>query len=164
MSAGPPTKEGENHNNAQRQANQEPNSVTSAPRSSFLQISQQNHQKERKRNQLHRVVVVLPFSLFFFFFFFAQVQQRKRKAQEKFPFEFSGGVVCLVCWTKEKEGEREEEKKKPEMPILYSVVARGSTLLAEYSSAKGNFDQVARKILDKIPSTQESKMSYVYDR
>jgi len=49
------------------------------------------------------------------------------------------------------------------MPIIYSVVARATTVLAEYSTAKGNFDQVARRILDKIGGT-DSKMSYVYDR
>jgi len=49
------------------------------------------------------------------------------------------------------------------MPIIYSVVARGNTVLAEYASARGNFDQVARKILQKIP-TQNNKMSYTHER
>lgn len=50
------------------------------------------------------------------------------------------------------------------MPIIYCVVARGTVVLAEYATAKGNFDQVARKILEKIPSQADSKMSYVYER
>jgi len=50
------------------------------------------------------------------------------------------------------------------MPIIYSLVARGTTILAEYSTAKGNFDEVARRILEKVPSQTNSKMSYVYER
>jgi len=50
------------------------------------------------------------------------------------------------------------------MPIIYGVVSRGTTVLAEYSTARGNFDQVARRILEKIPTQANSKMSYVYER
>jgi len=50
------------------------------------------------------------------------------------------------------------------MPIIYGVVARGTTVLAEHSTARGNFDQVARRILEKIQSQTNSKMSYVYER
>eukprot|EP01117_Protostelium_nocturnum_P006487 TRINITY_DN2338_c0_g1_i4.p1 TRINITY_DN2338_c0_g1~~TRINITY_DN2338_c0_g1_i4.p1 ORF type:complete len:222 (-),score=58.71 TRINITY_DN2338_c0_g1_i4:137-802(-) len=50
------------------------------------------------------------------------------------------------------------------MPIIYSVVARGTVVLSEYSSAAGNFAQVAKRILEKIPSSPDSKMSYVYER
>ena len=49
------------------------------------------------------------------------------------------------------------------MPIIYGLVARGSTVLAEYSSSTGNFTQITRRILEKIPQ-QDGKMSYVYDR
>eukprot|EP01111_Echinosteliopsis_oligospora_P005942 TRINITY_DN1973_c0_g1_i1.p1 TRINITY_DN1973_c0_g1~~TRINITY_DN1973_c0_g1_i1.p1 ORF type:complete len:269 (-),score=68.10 TRINITY_DN1973_c0_g1_i1:83-889(-) len=49
------------------------------------------------------------------------------------------------------------------MPIIYSLVARGSCVLAEYTATSGNFTTVTRRILDKIPP-QDSKMSYVYDR
>jgi len=49
------------------------------------------------------------------------------------------------------------------MSIIYSIVARGSTVLAEYSSSTGNFTQITRRILDKIPQ-QDGKMSYVYDK
>ncbi|PRP80471.1 synaptobrevin domain-containing protein [Planoprotostelium fungivorum] len=50
------------------------------------------------------------------------------------------------------------------MPIIYSVVARETIILAEYSSARGNFDQVAKRILEKIPATPDSKAVYVYER
>lgn len=50
------------------------------------------------------------------------------------------------------------------MSLIYSVVARGSTILAEYATARGTFNQVISRILEKIPTTHDSKMSYVYDR
>jgi len=50
------------------------------------------------------------------------------------------------------------------MPILYSVISRSTVVLAEFSTARGNFDQVARRILEKIPNNANSKMSYVYER
>lgn len=37
------------------------------------------------------------------------------------------------------------------MPILYSVVARGTTVLAKYASCPGNFTEVTDQILTKIP-------------
>ncbi len=49
------------------------------------------------------------------------------------------------------------------MSIIYSVVARGAVVLAEYSNSTGNFMQITRRILDKIPQ-QDGKMSYVYDK
>ncbi len=50
------------------------------------------------------------------------------------------------------------------MPIIYSLVARGATVLAEHAAATGNFITVSRLILDKIADTQGGKMSYTYDR
>jgi len=49
------------------------------------------------------------------------------------------------------------------MPIIYSLVARGSCVLAEFTSTSGNFTTVTRRILEKIPPN-DNKMSYVYDR
>jgi vesicle-associated membrane protein 7 len=49
------------------------------------------------------------------------------------------------------------------MPIIYSLVTRGSCVLAEYTATSGNFTTVTRRILEKIPP-QDAKMSYVYDR
>lgn len=45
------------------------------------------------------------------------------------------------------------------MPILYSVVARGTTILAKYASCTGNFDEVTENILTKIPP-QNDKLTY----
>lgn len=47
--------------------------------------------------------------------------------------------------------------------ILYSLVARGRVVLAEYTSTSGNFPTVTRMLLNKIPSNTDSKMSYKYD-
>lgn len=49
------------------------------------------------------------------------------------------------------------------MPILYSLVSRKKTVLAEYTNSSGNFPTVTRVLLDKIPET-DSRMSYVYDK
>jgi vesicle-associated membrane protein 7 len=49
------------------------------------------------------------------------------------------------------------------MSILYSIISRGKTVLAEYTSTTGNFPTVTRVLLAKIPDT-DGKMSYVYDK
>jgi vesicle-associated membrane protein 7 len=51
------------------------------------------------------------------------------------------------------------------MSIIYSVVARGTTVLAEFTSATTsttNAPQVASLILDKITPEDASKLTYVY--
>ena len=51
------------------------------------------------------------------------------------------------------------------MSLVYSVVARGTTVLAEYTSASTsttNAPQVASLILDKIKPEEASKLTYVY--
>jgi len=45
------------------------------------------------------------------------------------------------------------------MPILYSVVARGTTVLAKYASCAGNFAEVTEQILSKIPP-ENGKLTY----
>lgn len=45
------------------------------------------------------------------------------------------------------------------MPILYSVVSRGTTVLAKYAACTGNFDEVTDKILAQIPP-QNDKLTY----
>ncbi|KAK0180822.1 hypothetical protein PV327_003164 [Microctonus hyperodae] len=45
------------------------------------------------------------------------------------------------------------------MPLLYSVVARGSTVLAKYATCAGNVEEVTEKILLKIPP-QNDKLTY----
>eukprot|EP00914_Ancora_sagittata_P004798 GHVO01010069.1.p1 GENE.GHVO01010069.1~~GHVO01010069.1.p1 ORF type:complete len:222 (+),score=25.19 GHVO01010069.1:324-989(+) len=49
------------------------------------------------------------------------------------------------------------------MPLIYSVVARDTTVLAEYTDSIGNFHTVTRKLLPKL-GLNTSKMSYTYDR
>jgi len=50
------------------------------------------------------------------------------------------------------------------MPIIYSLVSRANTVLAEHAAASGNFIDVSRLILEKIAHTTSGKMSYAYDR
>ncbi|KAK7498717.1 hypothetical protein BaRGS_00010094 [Batillaria attramentaria] len=46
------------------------------------------------------------------------------------------------------------------MPILFSVIARGTTVLAKYASCAGNFTEVTEQILGKIPQNENSKLTY----
>ena len=48
--------------------------------------------------------------------------------------------------------------------IVYALVARDTTVLAEHASASGNFASISRRILDKLQYSVETKMTYVYDR
>lgn len=50
--------------------------------------------------------------------------------------------------------------------ILYSLVSRGQNVLAEWTEQglQGNFSQITRVLLKKIDTTQDAKMSYVYDQ
>lgn len=45
------------------------------------------------------------------------------------------------------------------MPILYSVVARGTTILAKFASCAGNFAEVTEQILSRI-TPENSKLTY----
>lgn len=48
----------------------------------------------------------------------------------------------------------------PEMPLLYSVVARGTTVLARYATCAGNFAEVTEQILSKIPPGESGRLTY----
>lgn len=51
------------------------------------------------------------------------------------------------------------------MPILYAVVARGATVLAEHSAAATNAGAVARQVLERLPDGgADSHVSYTQDR
>ncbi|CAK9145470.1 unnamed protein product [Ilex paraguariensis] len=50
------------------------------------------------------------------------------------------------------------------MAILYALVARGSVVLAEFSAASTNASSIARQILEKVPGTNDSNVSYSQDR
>ena len=49
------------------------------------------------------------------------------------------------------------------MTILYVLISRETTALAEYTDASGNFPTVTRVLLTKIPPNEDGKMSYVFD-
>ena len=49
------------------------------------------------------------------------------------------------------------------MPILFSVVARGTTVLAKHANCAGNFVEVIEQVLAKI-SRETSKMTYSHGR
>jgi len=50
------------------------------------------------------------------------------------------------------------------MTILYALVCRGKTVLAEHTSVSGNFPTITRVLLAKISDKEDGKMSYVYDQ
>jgi vesicle-associated membrane protein 7 len=49
------------------------------------------------------------------------------------------------------------------MPLLYSVVARGTTILAKFAACAGNFAEVTEQILARIPP-ENSKLTYTQGR
>jgi vesicle-associated membrane protein 7 len=57
-----------------------------------------------------------------------------------------GSVLPISCWS---------------MPILYSVIARGNTVLARFASCTGNFAEVAEQILKNI-TPENAKLTYTH--
>lgn len=51
-----------------------------------------------------------------------------------------------------------------EEKVIYALVARGGDVLAEYTDRTGNFEQVTRQLLNKIPAGENKIMSYVYPK
>jgi hypothetical protein len=49
-------------------------------------------------------------------------------------------------------------------PIVYTVVAHESVVLAEYTDNTGSFVRLARQLLDKISPTVDTKRSYTTDK
>lgn len=51
------------------------------------------------------------------------------------------------------------------MPIIYTIVSREETILAEHNAAasKASIPTVVRQILNKIPSDQNMKKTYTND-
>ena len=52
------------------------------------------------------------------------------------------------------------------MKILYSLVGRAGTVLAEHTDDKigGNFQVVTRMLLGKIDNGKDGRVSYLYDQ
>lgn len=48
------------------------------------------------------------------------------------------------------------------MTILYSVISRGTTVLARHAACAGNFQEVTEQILKQIPP-EDSKLTYSHD-
>ncbi|KAL8162033.1 hypothetical protein V2J09_013522 [Rumex salicifolius] len=57
-----------------------------------------------------------------------------------------------------------EKYRRCKMAILYALVARGSVVLAEFTATDTNASVVARQILEKIPGTNDTHVSYSQDR
>jgi len=49
------------------------------------------------------------------------------------------------------------------MPIIASLIARGTVVLAEHSPNSTNFSSIVRRLIEQIPSTPDSKKSYSYE-
>ena len=49
------------------------------------------------------------------------------------------------------------------MPLIYSFVARGTTVLADYTAYTGNFSTVAIQCLEKCPANN-SRFTFTCDR
>ena len=50
------------------------------------------------------------------------------------------------------------------MTILYALVARGKTVLSEFTFTSGNFPTITRLLLGRIDMARSGKMSYIYDQ
>jgi len=49
------------------------------------------------------------------------------------------------------------------MPIIAAMIARGTTVLAEYCPPGNSFPQLARRLIEQIPTSPDSKKSYSYE-
>lgn len=49
------------------------------------------------------------------------------------------------------------------MAILYALVARGMTVLSEFSAVTGNTGAIVRRILEKLPAEAESRLCFSQD-
>ena len=50
------------------------------------------------------------------------------------------------------------------MSIIYSLIARGTTVLVDYTESTGNFQQITSSILQNIPLDDDTKCTYVSGR
>ncbi|KAL5276604.1 VAMP7 family protein [Megaselia abdita] len=48
------------------------------------------------------------------------------------------------------------------MPILYSVISRGATVLAKFAECVGNFAEVTEQIINRIPINESHKLTYTH--
>ncbi|TYH86273.1 hypothetical protein ES332_D01G030600v1 [Gossypium tomentosum] len=76
-------------------------------------------------------------------------------------------VLCVVSPTNSRDNPVELTKEKGEgkmslEPFIYSFVARGTMILAEYTEFTGNFPAIATQCLQKLPSSN-NKFTYNCD-
>ena len=48
--------------------------------------------------------------------------------------------------------------------IIYTLIAHGDTILAEYTEKTGNFEAVAKQLINKIDTSENRIMSYMYPK
>lgn len=48
------------------------------------------------------------------------------------------------------------------MPILYTVITRGNTVLAKHADCVGNFSEVTEKLIKNIDSANNHMMTYTH--
>lgn len=46
------------------------------------------------------------------------------------------------------------------MPLLYTVISRGTTVLSRYATCAGNFAEVTEQVLAKIPPGESGRLTY----
>ncbi len=44
--------------------------------------------------------------------------------------------------------------------IIYTVVARGTVVLAHHAAVHGNFGEVSQQVLEKIPADVDGRLTY----
>jgi vesicle-associated membrane protein 7 len=60
--------------------------------------------------------------------------------------------------------QRKNQQIEIKMSIIYALVAKNTKILSEFAESKGNYTQITNTILDRIPTNQPSKLTYVYDQ
>ena len=82
------------------------------------------------------------------------------------PLVFRGGVGGTLTWTRGGSSPRAFGAKMADTAhggrLIYALVARERTVLAEYTAFTGNFAAVAAQCLEKCPS-QDAKLTYRCD-
>ena len=52
------------------------------------------------------------------------------------------------------------QSQSSSLGIIYTVVARGTVILAQYASHHGNFTEVSQQVLELVPTDGNSKLTY----
>ena len=66
--------------------------------------------------------------------------------------------VCVLQW--EEMNGYLVQSQSSSMGIIYSVVARGTIILAQYAAHHGNFTEVSQQVLELVPTDVNSKLTY----